>query len=353
MKHGRTFLKVTFTLLSAIIILYSDPAFSIDRDNGSATDTINPYSPRKDHRYRFGVIGTLETHEKMRMWSSANRPVHSGVSTGKLKGVEAAAAAFAAATASNTLSFNGGINGVGVTSGTPKVYLVFWGSQWGTVGSDSSGNVTLSGDPKGAAPYLQRLFKGLGTNNELWSGTMTQYCDGPLVSKGTTTCPAGAPRVGYPTGGALAGVWVDTSSPAPASATSAQIANEAVNAAAHFGNTTPASNRYVQYFIVSPTGTKPDGFNTPTGGFCAWHDFTGDTGLATAGLTAYGNIAFTNMPYVTDVGSSCGQNFVGNILDGFSLVAGHEYAETLTDQFPGGGWINNTGSTSNGMEKQK
>jgi serine protease len=27
-------------------------------------------------------------------------------------------------------------------------------------------------------------------------------------------------------------------------------------------------------------------------------------------------------------------------LDAFSLVAGHEYAETLTDQFPPGGWTN-------------
>jgi PKD repeat protein len=350
MKQNRTFLKCILTALSAVVVLSTYPAYSMDRDDGNATDTINPYSPRKDHHYRYGVIGTRETHEKMRMWSSANHPIHPGVSTGKLKGAEAAAAALAAATASNTLSFNGGINGVGVTSGTPRVYLVFWGSQWGTVGTDSTGNVTLSGDPKGAAPYLQKLFKGLGTNNELWSGTMTQYCDGPLVTLGSTSCPAGAPRVGYPTGGALAGVWVDTSSAAPAAATAAQIASEAVNAAGHFGNTTSASNRYVQYIIVSPTGTKPDGFNTPTGGFCAWHDFTGDTGLATAGLTAYGNIAFTNMPYVTDAGASCGQSFVSTALDGFSIVAGHEYAETVTDQFPGGGWINNTGSTSNGME---
>jgi hypothetical protein len=28
------------------------------------------------------------------------------------------------------------------------------------------------------------------------------------------------------------------------------------------------------------------------------------------------------------------------VLDAFSIVAGHEYAETLTDQFPRGGWTN-------------
>jgi len=350
MEYKHPFFKSCWGALAALMLVLSVPSFSMDRDAGNATDSINPFSPRKDHSYRNGVIGTRETHEKMRGWASNNHLTHPGVTSGKLIGAAAAAAAQAAASGSNILSFGGGINGVGVTSGTPRVYLVFWGNQWGSASTDSTGNVILSGDPKAAAPYLQKLFKGLGTNNELWSGTMTQYCDGPLVSVGAMACPSGAPRVGYPTGGALAGVWVDTSSAAPAAATAAQIAAEAVNAASHFGNTTAASNRYVQYIIVSPTGTKPDGFNTPTGGFCAWHDFTGDTGLTASGLTVFGNIAFTNMPYVSDAGTSCGQNYVSSALDGFSLVAGHEYAETLTDQFPGGGWINNTGSVANGME---
>jgi len=38
---------------------------------------------------------------------------------------------FAPGTGSQTLSFGGGIDGIGVTSGTPKVYLVIYGSQWG------------------------------------------------------------------------------------------------------------------------------------------------------------------------------------------------------------------------------
>src|SRR5262249_13694962 len=62
------------------------------------------------------------------------------------------------------------------------------------------------------------------------------------------------------------------------------------------------------------------------------------------------DIAFTNMPYVTDAGMSCGAYFVNSELDGFSLVGGHEYAETITDQNPAGGWTNNTGSASNGQE---
>ena len=92
---------------------------------------------------------------------------------------------------------------------------------------------------------------------------MTQYCEG--VATGSQTCPGTAPHVGYPTGGTLAGVWANTGSAAPAQANGHGIGIVAVAAATHFGNTTAASNRNAQYVVVSPTGTKPDGFNTPTG----------------------------------------------------------------------------------------
>lgn len=246
----------------------------------------------------------------------------------------------------NNLQYGGGTGGVGVTTGAPKVYLVFWGSQWGSQGTDANGNATFSGDPQKTAPILQGFFKGLGTNGESWSGVMTQYCEG--VATGSTSCPAGSAHVGYPAGGALAGVWADPSAAAPAQATGNQIGAEAVKAAGHFGNTTAASNRNVQYVILSPTGTHPDGFNTPTSQFCAWHDYTGDSTLSGgAPSSPYGPLAFTNEPYVTDMGSSCGANFVnsgsGGVTDGVTIVEGHEYAETVTDQFPAGGWTDLTG----------
>jgi serine protease len=247
----------------------------------------------------------------------------------------------------NNLNYDGGVQGVGVTTGAPRVYVVFWGSQWGTQSTNSQGYVTLSGDPSHAAPDIQAFFKGLGTGNELWSGVMTQYCEG--VASGSQNCPATAAHVGYPTGGALAGVWVDESAAAPASATGHQIGQEAVNAAGHFGNTTTAANRNVQYDIVSPTGTTPDGFNTLGGNFCAWHDYTGDSTLSGGAVSSpYGPIAFTNMPYVTDAGAGCGENFVNSgssgTDDGVTIVGGHEYAETITDQFPAGGWTDNSGN---------
>ncbi len=252
------------------------------------------------------------------------------------------AASVLGASSALDLSYQGGIDGVGVTTAPPKVYLVFYGSQWGTQSTTSlRGNTYASfgGDPMAMAPDLQAFFAGLGTNNDQWSGVMTQYCQSTstvTVAIGATSCLAGAAHVGYPSGGALAGVWEDASAPAPPGATQAQLAAEAEAAAAHFGNLTSAANRNVQYFIVSPTGTDPDGFTV--GGvaqYCAWHTYTGGTN---------GNVAYTNLPYLPDVGYSCGAGFVNasGTLDGVTMVGGHEYAETITDQFPVGGWYNSS-----------
>ncbi len=226
------------------------------------------------------------------------------------------------------------------------MYLVFWGSQWGTQSTNGQGNVTLSGDTKGMAPDVEAFMKGVGTSGETWSGVMTQYCEG--VATGAQTCPANSAHVGYPTGGAFAGVWVDESAAAPSNATGHQLGVEAVNAATHFGNTTQASNRNTQYVIISPTGTHPDGFNTIGSQFCAWHDYTGDPTLPGGAVTSPdGELAFTNLPYIPDAGTSCGENFVnktGGTLDGVTIVEGHEYAETITDQFPAGGWTDSSGN---------
>jgi len=284
----------------------------------------DPYSPTYHHPYRHGVVPMRAQLAKMHAWALRHPGVRPALSA-------------------SDLSYGGGIDGIGVTDGPQKVYLVFYGSQWGNQSTNGQGDITLTGDPNGMAPYLQQLFKGLGTGGELWSGVLTQYCQG--VAAGTQTCPPSNQfHVGYPTGGALAGVWEDTSAASPAAATPFQLGTEAVNAAAHFGNTTAASNRYVQYDIISPTGTDPDSYMQQ--GFCAWHDWNGDSYV---GVTSpYGDIAFTNMPYVTDAGTSCGQNFVNGgsagTLDGVSIVNGHEYAETSTDQNPAGGWTNSGGS---------
>jgi serine protease len=285
--------------------------------------TVNPFSPAAGHPYRHGAVPTREAAARMRAYRAAHP-----------------AADPAPAASGANLRYGGGVDGIGVTTGSPKVYLIFWGSQWGTPSSDANGNTTLSGDALGMAPRLQQLFKGIGVNGELWSGVTTQYCEG--VATGAQTCPDTAPHVGYPTGGALAGVWADNATAAPGSATEHEIGVEAVAAASHFGNTNAALNRDAQYVVVSAHGTHPDNF--PSAGFCAWHDWNGDGTLIGGPIpSTVGDIAFTNLPYVTDAGGSCGANFVNTggagILDGVTIVEGHEYAETITDQNPAGGWI--------------
>ena len=285
---------------------------------------------RQGHPYRYGVVpmlsrGARGRSARGRRARSASQPANGG----------------------GNLAYGGGVGGVGVVTGHPRVYLVFWGSQWGSQATNSQGDVTLSRDAAGMAPDLQEFLKGLGTGGETWSGVMTQYCQG--VPAGAQTCPGGAAHISYPAGGVLAGVWVDESSFAPLWSTGHQIGLEAVSAAAHFGNTTQASNLSAQYVIISPSGTHPDGFNTSVAQFCAWHDSTGDNTLSGGAVdSSYGQLAFTNLPYIPDTGAGCGQGFVNSgssgTLDGVTLVEGHEYAETLTDPYPPSGWVDSSQS---------
>jgi hypothetical protein len=242
------------------------------------------------------------------------------------------AASRIAAAAPNQLTFGGGVDGIGVDVGTPRVYLVFWGSQWGTASTGTDGFLHLSGDTMSIAPRLQAVLSGLGTSSVTWSGVATQYCEG--VAIGATTCPIVAPHVPMPTAGVLAGVAFDNSVAAPAQAADLDIGVEGYVAANGFGNVTPASNRNAQYIVLSPPGTHPGGFLTTGQSFCAWH---------AAVTTPHGDLAFVNLPYLTDAGTGCGRNYVNvgtaGLLDGVSIVGGHEYAEAITDPIPGGGWF--------------
>jgi hypothetical protein len=306
---------------SALLGLAAGTAFA----DGMAT---NPYAPSYGHHYRHGAIPNRDTHRRMHQWAAS----HHG----------------AQATGTNTLYYRGGTSSssqgnVGVANGKMKVYLVFYGSGWGTQSTNGNGDAVFSGDPDGAAQVAQEMFKGIGTGSETWSADLTQWCQG--ISSGSSSCPASTPAssfVPYMSGGILAGVWEDTSATTPINATSAQLGQEAVKAAAHFGNTTPASNRYAYYVILSAHGDNPDNYKSPTQGYCAWHDWNGDVGVS----SSYGDIAFSNQPYNMDVGSSCGVGFVNSpgTLDGWTMTLGHEWHETASDYFPAGGWTASSGS---------
>jgi hypothetical protein len=274
-----------------------------------------------------------------------------GVTTTKTQTLCDRIARQAAASGSETLSYGGGVDGIGVTTGHSQVYLVFYGSQWGSQSTDGSGISSFTGDPNGAAPVVQKFFKDIGTGGETWSADLTQWCDGPNVASGATSCPSNANFTPYQSGGVLSGVWYDNSAASPSAATGHQLGQEAVNAAAHFGNTTAASNRNTYYVILSPHGTNPDNYKSPTTGYCAWHDYNGDTTL-TGGAVAsnYGDIAFSNQPYNIDVGQTCGTNFINagsaGTLDGYTMTLGHEWQEMMSDKNPAGGWTNHDSSSS-------
>ncbi|MFJ7248865.1 putative Ig domain-containing protein [Kitasatospora sp. NPDC098652] len=309
-------------------------AQDISSSSGSVNNEFNPWSPQNGHPYRHGAVMGKQQQKKYKEWMAAH--------------------AQAAATGQQTLSYGGGVDGIGVQSGHSKVYLVFYGSQWGTQTTDANGNAKFSGDSAGAAGATQQMFKGIGTNGETWSADLTQWCDGPNVATGAVSCPSNANFIPYQSGGVLSGVWYDNAAPSPASATGNQLAQESVKAAGHFGNTTAASNRDAYYIILSPHGTNPDDYQNPTTGYCAWHDWNGDTTLTGgAASSPYGDIAFSNQPYNIDQGASCGVGFVNSpgTLDGFTMTLGHEWHEMMSDQNPAGGWTNHvSGSSYNGQE---
>ena len=215
------------------------------------------------------------------------------------------------------LSYHGGTGGIGVET-APAVYLVFWGSQWN------------KNDPSLEAAILESFYGGVGGSS--WANTVTQYCEG--VASGTVFCDGAGTPAGNPTKIFAADPWYDNASSAPAHPKQSQIAAEAVRAAAqHFGNITPGSNARVQYVIATAHGYNSSGFGTQ---YCAYHSSTSST---------VGNVAYTNLPYITDAGASCGANFNGLGPDaGITIVSGHEMAETMTDQFPSTGWLDSSGA---------
>jgi len=216
-------------------------------------------------------------------------------------------------TRSKNLTYHGGVAGSGVVTGSDKVYIVFWGSQWN------------NNDPSGEAAILQNFFGAVGGSS--WNKSVTQYCQG--VATGTVTCGTSGVHATNPTN-VLGGTWSDNGSAAPSSPTQNQLAAEAVRAAGHFSG---FSQTAAQIVVATATGNNMQGFATQ---WCAWHSSTSYNG---------GYLAYTNLPYMTDGGASCGADFNGlGPKAGITIVEGHEFAETETDIYPNGGWLDSGGA---------
>jgi len=182
-----------------------------------------------------------------------------------------------------------------------KIYLVFW--KFG------------SNDPYGEQSRITSFVQGL--NGSQWTSTLTQYYDGAGHISNDI---------------AYVNTWNDNTNSIPSRPTQSSVAAEAARAAAHFGDYSVNA----MYFVALEKGHDPSGFATQ---WCAFHSTTSASGST---------IAYTDFPYQSDAGASCGENSVnggsGGILDGVTIVGGHEIAEGVTDPQAGNGWLDSSGS---------
>jgi hypothetical protein len=245
----------------------------------------------------------------------------------------------------------------------PREYLVLWG--WGDPGAfpdrscqpetftepladGTSTSQTVGCDPDGAAKYMADFLAQIGGTQ--WAGVSTQYYQ--TEAGGTQTPIGNDPNV-------LAGIWVDDgnnpdlsqtnfNNAAGPTNTNTDLAAEASRAAAHFGVSGGQALWNANFIIAQPAGFSDP--NAQALGYCAFHDYTEsdasgnsyykDPSVKQGILGQSQGISYTNMPYVLNQGSNCGEDAVnskadGGLIDGFSIVLGHEVEETITD--PGAG----------------
>jgi len=230
--------------------------------------------------------------------------------------------------------FHGGtpttIGGTVLTS--PRIYLDFWGPDWANPAAvDTKSGLSM---PQ-VLTYVTTFFQSVGGSP--WLGTTTQYCQNiPYL---TADC-AGAGSGNSVTNpfGQLKGVWND---PAPVPSVindplggELSVANEAGAASSYFallngGKTDP--NALYMVFTPHNRSTK----NFISGLYCAYHEYD-----------PRNQLLFSYVPYQPDAPGqlpNCGTNAVnggqangfGNgWLDGESMTAGHEWAESITDPNP-------------------
>jgi len=160
----------------------------------------------------------------------------------------------------------------------PRDYILFWG--W-------------TSDPSGEQSYLMNFLSKVGCTS--WLNTVSQYGGGSCAS--------------------YQGAWSDSTA-VPTTPTDSQIQSEALKLANYLGLNHGDVN--AQLIVATPSGHSTSGFGSS---YCAYHGVVGGTSLS-----------YTDLPYMPDAGGSCGARSVtGNVLDGVSIVEGHELAEAITD----------------------
>jgi hypothetical protein len=138
------------------------------------------------------------------------------------------------------------------------------------------------------------------------------------------------------------GSW-DDESPIAKHPTDADVAAESLRGVAHFG-----FDPNGVYIVATPHGHSEAGFGTI---WCSYHSDT-----------SYGKqlVPYANLPYMTDAtsGIKCGANIIkppsdeSGMDEGMTIMAGHEYGETITDPYPFSGWSGSNGEIADACQWQ-
>jgi hypothetical protein len=199
-----------------------------------------------------------------------------------------------------------------------SVYLVYWGTYWGT-----SGGIKVR-------TYLDNLFKGVGKST--WARTLTQYCAGGYP-----------PLVGLNGANELAGTATDLADPAGLPHMSQIKAKlQALAPTYQYGKKYPVGLP-IPVMVLPPNHQAAFDYQNQSCGFHNWMSYTrtGPDGSE----TDYQPYMVADFGAVWDLSKDC-QYGLNGPLGALSIVAGHEWAEAVTNPFPnsgtfpGVGWVN-------------
>ena len=110
----------------------------------------NPYAPSYRHLYRGGAVPTRGAAARMAGWARQ----HPGAVT-----ASPAATNPVEASSANNVRYGGGNDGIGVTTGDERVYLVFFGSQWGTQSTNARATSPCPATPRARRPTCRKCSR--------------------------------------------------------------------------------------------------------------------------------------------------------------------------------------------------
>ncbi|MGA8099333.1 MAG: hypothetical protein WB810_11825 [Candidatus Cybelea sp.] len=188
----------------------------------------------------------------------------------------------------------------------PKFYFTFW-------------DFNKKSDPDKIEPLVLEYAKVMGGSDH--NNIEVQYYQGTKKQKTYITNPSKQ----------FGGSWNDNSA-VPKKPSDAQIAAESLKAVGHFGYDPNGV-----YLVVTPHKHSEVDFGSK---WCAYHS------------SAYyqkNPIPYAYLPYIPDAGSNCGSDIVTPPSDesgkneGVTIMAGHEFGETITDPQPFTAWTGPAG----------